>query len=330
MQRYTRFNVHEREELSKHLSQGQSLRSIALYLGRSPSTLSRECRRVGMTQRRYWICDAQKEAFSKTRQSKKPRKLTTNPTLYTYVEKRLRQKWSPEQIARRIRIEYPNDQTMRICHETIYQHLYVLPRGELKRELIRCLRQKPHFRKRRLITQTHQRRGPVQEMISIVERPKEVADRSVPGHWEGDLLIGKDRSSMLGTLVERQTRLVLLVPLRQKDATTVRVAFSKAIQRLPTQLAKTLTYDQGAEMAEHKKFTLDTHMQVYFAHPHSPWERGTCENTNGLLRQYFPKGIDFTQVPLEEIRKAEKELNGRPRKTLNWETPSEAFHRLLR
>jgi len=283
-----------------------------------------------MARFRYWATDATQEAFLKSRKAKRPRILTLHPRLKSYVENHLKQNWSPEQIARRMRMEYPFDKTMRISHETIYQHLYVLPRGELKKELILCLRQKIPFRRKRLITQSHQRRGPIQEMISIVERPKEVADRSIPGHWEGDLLVGPSHRSALGTLVERKTRLVLLVPLTQKDAFSVRVAFAKEIRRLPTQLAKTLTYDQGSEMAEHKRFTLDTKMQVYFAHPHSPWERGTCENTNGLLRQYFPKGTDFTKVSLAEIRKAEKQLNTRPRKTLDWATPSEAFHRLLR
>src|SRR3989338_3703348 len=312
MSRYNRLSLKEREALSRSLAAGQSLRTIALALGRAPSSLSRECRRLGMTRRRYWACDAQRQAFSQRRKPKRPRKLTLHPPLLAYVEKRLKEYWSPEQIARRIQKEYPLDTTMRISHETIYQHLYVLPRGELKRELIRCLRQKPPFRKKRLITQGHQRRGPIQEMISIVERPQKVADRTVPGHWEGDLLVGPSHRSALGTLVERQTRLVLLVPLTQKDASSVREAFAKEIRRLHTQLAKTLTYDQGTEMGEHKKFTLDTHMQVYFAHPHSPWERGTCENTNGLLRQYFPKGIDFAKVTLDEIRKAEKQLNTRP------------------
>jgi len=327
---YRHLTIEEREAISRCLAAGQSLRAIAIQLGRSPSSLSRECRRLGMDKRRYWACDGQRQAFSQRRKPKRPRKLTLHPHLLAYVEKRLKEYWSPEQIARRIRKEYPLDTGMRISHETIYQHLYVLPRGELKKELIRCLRQKPPFRKRRLIAQTHQRRGSIQDFISIEERPQEVADRSVPGHWEGDLLVGATHRSALGTLVERQTRLVLLVPLTKKDAVSVREAFAKTIQRLPTQLAKSLTYDQGTEMAEHKKFTMDTKMQVYFAHPHSPWERGTCENTNGLLRQYFPKGIDFTTVSLEEIRKAEKQLNTRPRKTLNWETPSEAFHRLLR
>jgi IS30 family transposase len=326
---YKRLSVYEREELSRQLAAGQSLRQIALLLRRNPSSLSRECQRLGRNRRIYYAVWAQKDSFTKSRHPKKPRKLAIHPNLQVYVERRLRENWSPEQIARRIQKEYPLDKTMRISHETIYQHLYVLPRGELKRELLKHLRQSQRFRRRRILT-NDDRRGKIPEMISIEERPQEVAERSVPGHWEGDLLVGPSHRSALGTLVERQTRLVLLVPLTQKDATSVREAFAKEIRRLPQQLAKTLTYDQGTEMTEHKKFTMDTKMQVYFAHPHSPWERGTCENTNGLLRQYFPKGIDFAKVSLQEIRKAEKQLNTRPRKTLDWETPSEAFHRLLR
>ena len=329
MKRYTRLSPLEREALSRFLASRVSLRRIARELGRSPSTLSRECKRLGMARYRYWAMEATKEAFLKSRKAKRPRILTLHPRLKSYVEKRLQQNWSPEQIARRIQLEYPFDMTMRISHETIYRHLYVLPRGELKKELLKHLRQSQRFRRRRILM-NDDRRGKIPEMISIDERPQEVTDRSVPGHWEGDILVGPSHRSALGTLVERQTRLVLLVPLTKKDASSVRVAFAKEIRRLPTQLAKSLTYDQGTEMAEHKRFTLDTQMQVYFAHPHSPWERGTCENTNGLLRQYFPKGIDFTKVSLQEIRKAERQLNTRPRKTLGWATPSEVFHRLLR
>jgi len=245
------------------------------------------------------------------------------------VFQKLRQEWSPEQIAIHLETAYPGDKTMQISHETIYQYLYVLPRGELKKELLACLRRKPRYRQKRWL-RTDDRRGKIPEMISIEERPAEVADRSVPGHWEGDLLMGARHQSALGTLVERKTRLVILVPLKQKDAISVREAFAKAIRRLPARMAKTLTYDQGSEMFDHKRFTIDTKMTVYFCHPHSPWERGTCENTNGLLRQYFPKGANFNQVSLYQIRKAEKRLNTRPRQVLNGATPSEAIRDLLR
>jgi IS30 family transposase len=240
----------------------------------------------------------------------------------------LRQYWSPQQIARHLKKAYPGDTAMRLSHETIYQYLYVLGRGELKEELKRYLRRQRPYRRNRLSVQTSPR-GPVAEMISIEERPAEVADRSVPGHWEGDLLMGPGHRSAIGTLVERQTRLVLLVPLKKKDAVSVREAFTQAIQRLPSQLSKSLTYDQGSEMADHKRFTRETQMKVYFCHPHSPWERGTCENTNGLLRQFFPKGRDLSKVSLQEIRRVERLMNGRPRKVLDWDSPSEAFERVV-
>ena len=326
---YSRLSFKEREEISRALAAGTGLRSVADLLGRSVSSVSRECRRAGRSRWTYRAGEAQQEAFGSAHQPRKPRKLEKDPRLRAYVLSKLRQEWSPHQIAKRLREDYPGDPTMRICQETIYQYLYVLPRGELKKELLKALRQKPRYRRKRLITQDD-RRGRISDMISIEERPTEVADRSVPGHWEGDLLVGPHHRSALGTLVERKTRLVLLVPLKQKDMISVQEAFAKAIRRLPAQMTKTLTYDRGSEMRDHKRFSLQTNMTVYFAHPHSPWERGTCENTNGLLRQYFPKGTDFNRVSLYEIRKAEKRLNTRPRNVLNWRTPSEALCELLR
>ena len=327
---YSRLSFEEREEMSRALAAGTGLRSIAGLLGRSVSSISRECRRAGRSRWSYRAGEAQREAFRTARAPRKPRKLEKNPRLRAYVLAKLRQEWSPHQIAKRIREDYPGDTTMRICQETIYQYLYVLPRGELKKELLKALRQKPRYRRKRQVLQETARLRKIPEMISIEERPAEVADRSVPGHWEGDLLVGPGHRSALGTLVERKTRLVLLVPLKHKDMISVRGAFAKAIRRLPARMTKSMTYDQGPEMRDHKQFTLDTHMTVYFAHPHSPWERGTCENTNGLLRQYFPKGTDFNRVSLYEIRKAEKRLNTRPRNVLNWRTPSEALCELLR
>lgn len=326
---YSRIHFAEREEISRGLAAGKSLQRLAQELGRAPSSLSRECRRAGRNRWVYRARDAQREFLWIARRPRKPRKLERDPRLRSYVLAKLRQEWSPHQIAKRIREDYPGDPTMRVCQETIYQYLYVLPRGELRKELLKALRQKPRYRRRRLVTQDD-RRGKIADMISIEERPAEVADRSVPGHWEGDLLVGSHHRSALGTLVERKTRLVLLVPLKQKDMVSVREAFAKAIRRLPAQMAKSMTYDQGTEMHDHKQFTLDTNMTVYFAHPHSPWERGTCENTNGLLRQYFPKGTDFNRVSLHEIHKAERRLNTRPRNVLNWRTPSEALYALLR
>ena len=330
MRKYSRFSPHEREEFSRGLASRQSLRMIARALGRAPSTLSREWRRPGSGGGAYRAWLAQKDAYTSSHRVRKKKKLDTHPLLRAYVFSKLRQDWSPHQIAKRICQDYPTDITMRICQETIYKYLYVLPRGKLKEALLSSLRQKPRYRRRLKNIQESARLLRFPEMISIKERPVEVADRSVPGHWEGDLVVGSGNRSALGTLVERKTRLVLLVPLKRKDMFSVRKAFARAIRRVPSQMAKTLTYDQGSEMADHKRFSLQTNMTVYFAHPHSPWERGTCENTNGLLRQYFPKNTDFNQVSIQKIRKAERRLNTRPRAVLNWRTPSEVIREVLR
>jgi IS30 family transposase len=240
---------------------------------------------------------------------------------------RLAQCWSPEQIANDLALRYPTDPTMRLCPDTLYTYLYVLPRGHLKHTLMAALRQR-HGR-RRPRGRVLKSRRPVQDMLSIEERPAEVADRIIPGHWEGDLLVGRRNASALGTLVERTTRFTLLVPLQTKDAVTVRRAFARALRHLPQQLTRSLTYDQGQEMREHRLFTRQTRIQVYFAHPHSPWERGTNENTNGLLRQFFPKGTDFSTVSRAQIKQVQTMFNGRPRKVLQWRKPVDVFAELL-
>jgi len=246
--------------------------------------------------------------------------------LRTAVFSLLAQRWSPEQMARGLPQQYPHEPTMRISHEAIYTYLYVLPRGTFKRELVCYLCRRHRFRRPRKVRLSSR---PIQDLISIDERPAEVADRTVPGHWEGDLLVGHANASALGTLVERTTRFTLLVPLKAKDAATVRQAFARELRTLPAQLRRSLTYDQGPEMREHRLFTKQTKMRVYFAHPHSPWERGTNENTNGLLRQFFPKGTRFTQLSRSEIKRVQVMLNDRPRKILNWHSPAHAFHQLL-
>jgi IS30 family transposase len=250
--------------------------------------------------------------------------LGRSPRLQQWVYHKLRWGWSPEQIAQALRRAYSEDTTMRISHEGIYHHVYVLPRGELRRELLAGLR-RGHRRRHRRRALLEAPRKPLAEMISIDQRPPEVAARTVPGHWEGDLLVGRYRQSALGTLVERTTRFLLLVPLKRKTAAEVRQAFGRAVRHLPGHAKRSLTYDQGREMAEHRQLTRDTQMQVYFAHPASPWERGTNENTNGLIRQYFPKGTDFTQVPRRELTRVQRLLNGRPRKVLQWRSPQEAW-----
>jgi len=235
--------------------------------------------------------------------------------------------WSPEQIAKRLVNDYPDDQSMRISAEAIYGYVYVMARGELKRQLLNALRQGHKRRHRRRKAHEPLVLKPLKDMVSITERPAEVEGRMIPGHWEGDLMIGKNRQSSLGTLVERKTRFTLLVRTQNRTAKQVRSAFSRVMRRLPEALRKSMTYDQGREMAEHQRLTHATRVQVYFAHPASPWERGTNENTNGLLRQYFPKGTDFNKVTAWEIKRAQNQLNGRPRQCLNFMTPAEEFEK---
>ena len=327
MMPYQRFSLMEREELSRQLATGTSLRAIARTLGRAPSSLSRELRRTRLSRATYRAVPAHRRAVRLARVPRRVRKLMANPRLRQVVLALLAQRWAPEQIAKRLRQDYPGDPMMHAAPETLYTYLYVLPRGTLKRELTRCLRR--HHRVRRPRTRSQRSTRPIQDFLSIEERPAEVAARIVPGHWEGDLLVGRRNASAVGTLVERTTRSLLLVPLAAKDATSVREAFVRELRTLPQQLRRSLTYDQGQEMREHRLFTRETHMQVYFAHPHSPWERGTNENTNGLLRQFFPKGTNFKTLTRREITHVQDLMNGRPRKTLNWRTPAEAFQALL-
>ena len=327
MTSYTHLTFAEREEISRQLAAGVLLRALARQLGRAPSTIGRELRRSERTRSTYRATRGQHVATQQAQRPRRPRKLIANRRLQAAVHAHLAQRWSPEQIAKWLVTEYPDDATMRISHETIYTYLYVLPRGALKRELLAALRhRRKHRRSRR---HTHDRRGMIPDMLSIEERPAEVADRTVPGHWEGDLIMGRRHTSALGTLVERTTRTTILVPLRAKDATSVRRAFARELRTLPQQLARSLTYDRGKEMTEHRLFTTATKIQVYFAHPHSPWERGTNENTNGLIRQFFPKGTDFSRVSRREIKHVQVLLNGRPRKVLHWRLPSEVFHEHL-
>lgn len=331
-QHYRRLSSREREEISRGLAAGKTLREIARFLHRSAGTISREIHRnSGKSGYRAFSagCRAQRSAASRHGGQ---RRLFENDRLRTYIVVRLRRRWSPYEIVTRMKMEYPHDETMRISHEAIYQYIYVLPRGSLKQTLIHALRQerkhrRPQGGRKGTDLET---RGKIAEMLSIEERPAEVAHRTVPGHWEGDLIMGKHKRTALGTLVERTTRYTLLVPLgKNKDAISVRTAYAHALHTVPTELAKTLTYDQGKEMSEHKRFTIETGIQVYFAHPASPWERGTNENTNGLIRQYFPKGTDFATVSAREIKRVQRELNDRPRAVLNYYKPNEVFNKLV-
>ncbi|MFC1617707.1 IS30 family transposase [Patescibacteria group bacterium] len=324
---YKRLSAAEREEISCRIWAGEKDAQIAKKLGRHQSTISREIKKCVKKKRRsYHAMDAHDKA-NKRRKHGRTKKLENNPVLLRYIYSKLRCEWSPEEIAKRVRLEYPRDTIMRISHETIYQHLYCLPRGELKKELMKGLRQERKMRQPR--KHANRRRQRIQDIISISERPKEIEGRIVPGHWEGDLIIGKDRKSAMGTLVERTTRLTLLVPLKAKDAFTVRRRFAQTFRGIPRKFSKSLTYDRGLEMAQHKLFTKETKIKVFFADPYSPWQRGTNENTNGLIRQYFPKGTDFSKVPPAAITEAEKRLNSRPRKALKFYTPSEKFFELI-
>ncbi len=327
MNQYQHLTVTERETLAYALLQHRHVSDVAEAMGRHKSTLSRE---IGKSQCRkggYRALTAQYFAQQRQAAPKKPKKIEQHDQLKAYVHEHLKRQWSPQEIAERLKKEYPDEPSMHVSHETIYTYLYVLPRGELKKELLACLRQDRTRRKRR--KNTHEKRGQITNMLSIEERPAEVADRSVPGHWEGDLIVGKGNKSAIGTLVERTTRTTILVPLKAKDATSVRKAFARETRSLPNQMKLSLTYDRGKEMAEHELFTKQTKIVVYFAHPQSPWERGTNENTNGLIRQYFPKGTDFTNVSRREIKRVQDLLNGRPRKALDYLMPFEVFTSLL-
>jgi transposase, IS30 family len=321
---YIRLTLEERELIRVGLAGGHTFRQIAQEIGRAASTVWREIIRNRRYDKCYAAHTAQQKAADRARKSHcRVRKLTASPRLHRVVQRLLGRRWAPQQIAQHLKQRYPGEPAMQISHESIYTYIYMLPRGELKAELRSYLRQHHRIRKRR--TGERERRGQIPEMISIDERPAEVADRSVPGHWEGDLIMGKDHRSAIGTLVERTTRTVIMVHLKSKDAESVRRAFAKEFKKVPKQLAKSLTYDRGCEMSQHKLFTAETEIQVYFAHPYSPWERGTCENTNGLIRDFFPKGTDFSTVTRKELKRVQKLLNERPRKVLNWRTPAEAF-----
>lgn len=324
--KYSRLTLAEREEISRHLAIGISIRKIAYHLGREPSTISREVNR-SFNQQTYRAVDAERRACKRRRKQGRKRILNKRPQLKNLVLMKLRLRWSPEQIANYLKNMYPTDRNMRISHESIYRYLFVVPKGILKQELLSCLRQQRQCRRKH-----GSKRGKssgIPDMISIQERPKEVEDRLVPGHWEGDLLLGKFRRSALGTLVERTTRTTILVSLKDHHAINVRRAFTKEIKKVPKQMRQTLTYDRGREMVEHKLFTKETQVKVYFCDPQSPWQRGTNENTNMLIRQFFPKGTDFSKVTRAEIKYVQKLLNERPRKVLKWKTPKESFNSLL-
>jgi transposase, IS30 family len=320
-----RLSMSEREEISRGINVRKSMRAIARQLDRAPSTISREVAVQGAHRYRAWRGD---ESAERLVSRPRPSKLESNNALRSAVEAGLAKNWSPAQISKRLRIEYPDNPDMNVSHETIYKALYVQGRGTLRKELIKHLRSGRTARRGKP-------RGPLRKrihnMINISQRPAEAADRAVPGHWEGDLIMGKDSRSAIGTLVERSTRFVMLLHLAEgKTAEHLRKALSKKIQTLPAELRRSLTWDQGSELAQHARFTVETGVKVFFCDPHSPWQRGSNENTNGLLRQYFPKGEDLNQYSAEDLNRVASELNGRPRQTLHWSTPSEKLNELLR
>lgn len=318
-----RLSREEREEISRSLRCGESRRAIAARLGRAPSTISREVALNGSRDEyRAWRADT--SALERSRRPK-PAKLYLDERLRRTVDQWLCDLWSPQQIAARLVREYPDDPTMRVSHETIYKTLFVQARGALRKELATCLRTGRTQRRPRLRGE-QAKRGRIQDMVMLSERPPEVEDRAVPGHWEGDLIIGKGGRSAIGTLVERVSRYVMLFRLPYgRSAEDVRVALTRTIAKLPAELRRTLTWDQGNEMADHVRFTTDTHMEVYFCDPHSPWQRGSNENTNGLLRQYFPSGTDLSVHSTAHLNAVARQLNGRPRQTLDWLKPAEVF-----
>ena len=312
----------EREEISRGVVAGHSIRSIALAFGRAPSTVSRELRRNG-GRRRYRASQADQAAWDRA-QRPKTCKLARNRALARIVAEKLQLEWAPQQIAGWLKRSYPHDENDQVSHETIYKSLFIQARGALKKELLQHLRKTRGMRRSRHKTLKGEGLGQITDTVSIRERPAEAEDRAVPGHWEGDLLFGSN-NSQIATLVERHTRYVMLVRVKSKDTQTVINALIKHAHKLPRELYKSLTWDRGSEMADHKRFSLATDINVYFCDPQHPWQRGSNENTNGLLRQYFPKGMDLSNVHQNRLNAVARRLNERPRMTLSYYSPAEKF-----
>ena len=318
---YKRLQLEERIEIEKMLAQHFSISQIALKLNRNKSTISRE---INKSNTPYSSLNA--EAFAAGKQYDRrwrKSKINQNPELKKFIYDHLKLKWSPDQIVTTLKRLFPNNKAMNLSHESIYLHIYVHVKKELKKELIEQLRQKRNYRGN--TRRGADKRTTIKDPIRIDERPIEVLDRVIPGHWEGDLVLGKNRESAIGTLNERTSRMVIIVPLKNRDSKSVRIAFEKAFKTIPKHMKKTLTYDNGTEMAQHKEFTKNTKIKVFFAHPYSPWERPTNENSNGLIRDYFPKGTDFNLVSKKRLKEVQNQLNERPRKVLDYRTPKEVF-----
>ena len=324
--KYSRLTFAERIEIEKLLSHKKSYADIAAALIRSKSTVSREVNKQGRDS--YKAMEATRLAVSSVSKRRSGKnKIKQNLQLENYVLQKLTLRWSPWQIQVSLQRSFPDNKAMQISHEAIYLYIYVHSKKELKSLLISELRQKRKYRGN--VRRGTDKRTTIKDPIRIDERPEEVKGREIAGHWEGDLVMGKDRTSAIGTLVERTTRTIIIVPLKARDATTVRKAFEKEFQSVPKQMKKTLTYDNGTEMAEHKLFTKHTKIQVYFTHPYSPWERPTNENSNGLVRDYFPAGTDFSLISKARLKEVQNQLNERPRHVLDYKTPKEVFEEMI-
>jgi len=309
----------EREEISRGIAANQSIRFVAKEIGRSPSTVSREIARNGG---KSWYRAAKADCSAWDRACRPKRcKLAKNRRLQRIVARKLSLDWSPEQVSGWLEQTYPDDESLRVSHETIYRSLFIQARGALKKELVKHLRTGRVMRRSRYSSSKGQPRGQIIDAVSIRERPASVEDRAIPGHWEGDLISGSNNTHV-ATLVERHSRFTMLVKVTGKDTETVISALSKQIRKLPDELRRSLTWDRGTELAQHKRLTLDTDIEIYFCDPQSPWQRGTNENTNGLLRQYFPKGTDLSVHSQADLNKVARRLNQRPRKTLGYQTPA--------
>ena len=315
--------LEEREDISRGLNAKDSFRTIALRLSRVTSTVSREVNANG-GRRGYRAVKADERARERARRPKASK--LASPALRRKVVAGLDEDWSPEQISNSLKRDYPNNPAMNVSHETIYRALFIQARGLLKKELVGHLRS---GRKMRGAKKAKRVEGVIRNLLSIRERPAEVEDRAIPGHWEGDLIAGRGNKSFIGTLVERRTRFVKLIKVDSKDATDFAAALSREVMRLPAELVLSLTWDQGSEMARHATFTLTTGVAVYFCDPHSPWQRGSNENTNGLLRQYFPKGMDLSAITQKQLDLVARKLNRRPRETLGWIPPAVALRALV-
>lgn len=321
---YKRLNYSERIKIEFLLSQRNCPSEIGRLLNRPKSTITREIKRNSGSSYRAELANV--HAYYGNKNKHTGNKIQSYPLLEYYIHLRLKQRWSPEQISHRLQKTQNKNKRMQVSHESIYTYIYIKTKGELRKELISYLRQEKRVRKAsvRKVVETR-----IPDRVGIEERPEEVADRIIPGHWESDLIIGKDNKSVIGTIVERTTRYVIIVKLKDKSTSEVRKAFAQELKGLPEYMRKTLTHDNGTEMSSHKLFTAETQMKVYFAHPYSPWERGTNENTNMLIRDFFPKGTDFNTIPSGKIKNVQELLNNRPRKTLDWSTPNEMFAEMI-